>query len=474
MRYYLIILCSLSVLPFERMLFSQTENSLPVLQVEDYISRVQEQYPLLELADIQTEIGDANLLRSKGAFDVTLGTDFNQKFFSETNYYRIFNGGAEWQSPYAFKLQSGVDLADGVYLNPEYNLPSSGLGYLGITMPLGKGLLIDKARAGLQDARLFQELQLQKRLQLRNEVMSQALNAYFEWVQSNELYQTYQEITEAAEDRYQFVVSAYQGGDLPSIDTLEASMQWRQRKLELIAAQNKRLSAEARIQNFIPDFEMRNWRSPSFNKIAALWQTRSSDFWTNSLLEHPKLLDLQIQRERILVDQKLARESLKPKVDIKYQWLNSLNQIRTGDINSTLSPNDYSWGVSFSYPIPMRAARGKMQLNKIKQFENQFKLTQLRQELNARMKALLEIQTNFENIIEEYNILIDDFRRLLQAERTLFELGESSLFLVNTRENRLLSAQITYINLQYSAFKNLLDLAKTSGNLEGNLGLLAE
>jgi outer membrane protein TolC len=88
------------------------------------------------------------------------------------------------------------------------------------------------------------------------------------------------------------------------------------------------------------------------------------------------------------------------------------------------------------------------------------------------MDALLEIQDNFRAIIRDYNRLIDDFRRLLRLEQSLFELGESSLFLVNTRENRLLKAQVTYINLQYSAFKNLLNIAKTSGNLEENLELL--
>jgi outer membrane protein TolC len=474
MRKCLIFIFLFSALALPYRADGQEPPTPPSLQVEEYIKKVQKQFPLIALADIQTDKADAVLLQSKGAFDVQLGTDFNQKFFSESNYYRIFNGGAQWQSPFAFRLEAGVDLADGIYLNPERNFPESGLGYMGITMPLGKGLLIDKARAGLRDAQLFQELQMQRRLQMRNAFMSQALEAYFEWVQNEELYQTYEKITEAAEDRYRFVYSAFEGGDLAPIDTLEAYMQFRQRRLELIATDNKRKSAEAKIQNFIPDFALENWSAPSFDEIAALWQTRSNEFWTATLLEHPKIIDLQIERERLLVDRRLARESLKPKVDIKYQWLNSINQIRTGDITSTLSPNDYTWGISFSYPIPMRAARGKMQLNKIKQFENQFKINQLRQELNARMQALLEIQSNFEDIIGEYNTLINDFRRLLQAERTLFEMGESSLFLVNTRENRLLSAQITYINLQYSAFKNLLNLAKTSGDLEGNLGVMTE
>lgn len=465
---FFLLNCSILFIP----IVSGQGEERPTLRVPEFIQMVQEQYPLIELANIQTEIGDATLLQRKGAFDVELGTDFRQKFFSETNYYRIFNGGAQWQSPYAFKLQAGVDLADGIYLNPERNFPSSGLGYLGITMPIGKGLLMDEARAGLRDGELFQELQSQKRLQLRNEIMSLALNSYFEWIQADQLFKTYEEIAEAAKNRYDFVILAYEGGDLAPIDTLEASMQYRQRQLELLAAQNKRLSAQANIQNFVPGFNLDQWASPTFDEIAALWQSRSDDFWKNSLLQHPKLIDLQIERERILIDRRLARESLKPKVDLKYQWLNSLNQIRTGDINTTLSPNDYSWGISFAYPIPLRAARGKMQLNKIKQFENQFKRDQLQQELEARMEALLVIQANFQEIIADYDVLIDDFRRLLEAERSMFEIGESSLFLVNTRENRLLKAQVSYINLQYSAFKNLLNLAKTSGNLEGNLNLL--
>ena len=37
---------------------------------------------------------------------------------------------------------------------------------------------------------------------------------------------------------------------------------------------------------------------------------------------------------------------------------------------------------------------------------------------------------------------------MLKAEERLFSIGESSLFLINTRENNLVSAQLAEINLE--------------------------
>jgi outer membrane protein TolC len=330
---------------------------------------------------------------------------------------------------------------------------------------------MDPARAGLRDARLFQELQQQRRIQMRNQILSQALYAYFEWVKTEELVRSYLEIANTASDRYEFVLDAYRGGDLSPIDTLEAYMQWKQRNLELTSAQNERLSAQAQIQNFLPDWNFQNWSPPKFDRISALWQERNDDYWVETLQQHPQILDLQINRERLIIERKLIREQFKPQLNIKYQLLNSIDQLSSGEISNTLSPNDYRWGLSFSYPIPLRKTRGQNQYNKIQQLENQFKIQQIQQQLLARMNAFLEIQDNFSEVIAEYELLIDDFRRLLEAERMMFELGESSLFMVNTRENRLLNAQITFINLQYSAFQNLLRLAQNSGDIEQHLSL---
>lgn len=468
--YYLMIALGINTL-VSTLSHAQNNVEAPILDLKIFIQEVQDQYPLLQVADLQTDLADAKVQEKKGAFDLQIGSQYDQKFYSSTNYYSIFHGGARWQSPYAFRLNAGADFTDGVFLNPQLNLPASGLSFLGIELPLGAGLLMDPARAGIRDARLFQELQQQRRTQMRNQILAQALYAYFEWVKSEELVRSYQEIANTASDRYEFVLDAYRGGDLSPIDTLEAYMQWKQRKLELTSAQNERLSAQAHIQNFLPNWNFQNWSPPNFDRISAIWQERTDDYWLETLQQHPQIIDLQIQKERLVIERKLIREQFKPQLNVRYQWLSSIDQLSSGDINNTLSPNDYTWGVSFSYPIPLRKTRGQNQYNKIQQLENTFKIQQIRQELQARMNAFLEIQNNFSGLIAEYDLLIDDFRRLLEAERMMFELGESSLFMVNTRENRLLNAQITFINLQYSAFQNLVRLAQNSGNIEQHLTL---
>ena len=54
-----------------------------------------------------------------------------------------------------------------------------------------------------------------------------------------------------------------------------------------------------------------------------------------------------------------------------------------------------------------------------------------------------------------------DFSTLLSAEDRLFNMGESSLFLINSRENTLVSSQLNAIVLENRIFQAILGLFKT-------------
>jgi outer membrane protein TolC len=53
---------------------------------------------------------------------------------------------------------------------------------------------------------------------------------------------------------------------------------------------------------------------------------------------------------------------------------------------------------------------------------------------------------------------------LLQSEERLFSFGESSLFLINTRENNLISAQLAKITLENRYFTSNAELFKIMAN----------
>ena len=62
------------------------------------------------------------------------------------------------------------------------------------------------------------------------------------------------------------------------------------------------------------------------------------------------------------------------------------------------------------------------------------------------------------------NKLVKDFTTLLNAEDRLFEMGESSLFVINSRENSLVSSQINEIALENRYLNAIIGLYKTIAN----------
>ena len=66
-------------------------------------------------------------------------------------------------------------------------------------------------------------------------------------------------------------------------------------------------------------------------------------------------------------------------------------------------------------------------------------------------------------IQEEYTTtIVADYSTLLKAEERKFFLGESSLFLVNSRESKLIDVQLKAINLENAFFTSKAALFKTA------------
>jgi outer membrane protein TolC len=74
--------------------------------------------------------------------------------------------------------------------------------------------------------------------------------------------------------------------------------------------------------------------------------------------------------------------------------------------------------------------------------------------------------TALQNQIEITNSLIEDFLKMLRAEERLFSFGDSSLFLINTRENSLIVSQISQIGLENRYLLSYANLFRIMGILE--------
>ena len=108
-------------------------------------------------------------------------------------------------------------------------------------------------------------------------------------------------------------------------------------------------------------------------------------------------------------------------------------------------------------PIFIRNERGNLQRIKLEQQETQFSFDNKEQLLLFKLKASINDWNTSRQQAELYKNTARDYERLLEGEQQLFTEGESSLFMVNSREIGFINAQVKLIELttknQFSRIK---------------------
>ena len=415
------------------------------------MQKVKEHHPLAKQADLQTQIGAANLLSARGYFDPKTYANYAQKHFQDINYYKKLEGGVKIPTWFGITVLGGFEDNEGNYLNPENNVPDDGLYFAGVGVTLGQGLFIDERRAALKSAKIYAEGTKQKRRYLINELYLEAAIAYWNWFLAYHQQMVFKEAVDLSYERFQAVKQSALLGDRPYVDTLEAGIQYQNRTLSLQEAQLNLNNAKAQLHVFLWDeglvpLELEEFMIPSaIDSIFLEASNPSLKLGMDTLIEqHPLLALNDYEIQQLEVEQRLKAEYIKPKLNLKYQpLLTGIDQEDWNQVNS----NNYKFGLEFSFPIFLRKERGELEKNRIKLQEKELeydnKAAQLRAKIN---QALNEWDITLEQA-NLYHQTTNDYYELLKAERSLFGMGESSLFLVNSRELGYISTKVKMIQL---------------------------
>jgi outer membrane protein TolC len=320
--------------------------------------------------------------------------------------------------------------------------------------------------ADLRKAKIQIQLsQAERRLQAI-EVLYNASLAYFNWKRNYNEVQLYTEYLNNAEIRFKGITSLIKNGDKPQIDSVEAGIVLKNRRLNLEESQLKLIKAKLELSNYlwldnnIP-LELQDNIIPEFNLDKSIEETLKINellVSTISIENHPKINAIQNKLDILEVERKLKANSLLPKVDIGYHYLSEPNYW-----NST-NFNNYKIGMNFNFPIFLRKERGALQLAKFKIQDTRLSLELERVQLKNKINAQ---QTEIKSIDRQRKIIIDlvkDNSTMLQSEERLFSFGESSIFLLNTRENNLVIAQLSQLNLENRFFNSNAELFKIMAN----------
>lgn len=416
-------------------------------------------HPLARSADLELERAEAAVLRARGGFDLKTYGDFFGKNFNEKNYFRYGEAGLKLPTWAGLELKGAYNLASGDFLNPESEIPKAGQAAFGFNWTLGQGLLIDERRAGLLQARIGRRTAEATRAAVLNDLLFDAARAYWTWAVAASQVGLLEESLRQAEIRLEGLRESVAQGDKPPIDTTETLLQVQTRQLDLALARLELRNAALELANFrwqnaeiqLPPENLPAAPALVLTEPAPLFlPVTAENLRQNALARHPELRLYEAKLQDLAVERRWKNEKRKPVLDLNYTLLGNGWQFFPSPAPEGglgVVANDVKYGVHVSFPLPNRKARGDWQITQIKIAQTELELAQKRRAVETKVRQYANEAETLASQLALSRALADNYRRLLDAELERFRFGESTIFLINTREQRWLEAQLKYLKL---------------------------
>ena len=449
---------------------ASANDSIKIFSLEEYLQVIKKYHPVARQSNLQIDKAKASLTVARGSFDPLLSSNGSNKTFDGQNYYQHTNTQLSIPTWYGIELQGGIEYLGGTKTDPQETTGKTS--FAGISIPIAKNLLMDKRRAALQQAKIMLQASEQERRNMLNDLMMEAIAAYWQWVEYYFVFKTYNDVIELNNKRVGLVKAAYQIGERPAIDTTEAIAQLQQFEYLRNEAMLNWQNAQLLLNTFLWKENNQLVELPHLvvpdKKIEVLPDEVSfpqlETMLGDSKKNHPQLSMYDFKLKMLDVDKKLKFQELLPKVDLKYNLLGKGYQL-TPMLTQALFDNNYKAGFSISVPLRLSQGRGEYKQAKLKitemKYEQSLKETVVHNKIRMYYNELVNYKTQVNLLQRSYT----NYQRLQQGEETRFFAGESSLFLLNSRENKTLETRIKFIETVIKFSKANYSLKWAAGEL---------
>ena len=426
-----------------------------VFTIDSFITQVKKYHPLAAQADLQVDKALAELMAAKGAFDPALEFDASRKTFDGKNYYYYTNPQLTVPLPVG-NLNTGIENNGGSNLTTEVTKGRSS--YAGVEVPLAKGLLLDKRRAVLQQAKILRTQSEQERLVLYNNLLYDAYINYWQWAASYQQFMAYTTFTEVAGKRMRLVRIAFTNGDRSMADTIEAYTQLQNYQLLQAEASLKLNLARFELSNDLWQKDYRPYRLPDYFIPDSLRFNNNSpfqnvdDLLALSASQNPLLQVYNFKLTSLDVERRLKYQSLLPYIALKANLLNK-DYYALKNLSTNFIQNNYKWGIAFKLPLFLREARGDYKKAQLKIIETTLELVSKRQQTENKIRSYFTEYYTIFSQLQTTQTMYNNYVYLLRTEELKFAQGESALFFVNSRETKVIEILQKQIELTLKFYK---------------------
>jgi outer membrane protein TolC len=455
--------------------FGQTDttgSNTRVFALKDLEEVVFLNHPIVRQAALLSEQAQARLQQAWGEFDPALKSQFARKTFGNTEYYN--NWSNELKVPLwvaGADLKIGYDRFVGANTNPQTRTGVAGLTGLGLSIPIGQGLLIDARRNTLRQSRIMVKYAEAEQVKQINSVWYGAVKDYWNWYYAYRQFELIREGADLALKRFVAVKNQTLLGDKPAIDSVEAAITFQERSLQLAKSTVELNNSRLLMSNHLWNDREQPLELPD-NILPQTIDLSNTNFYRNKLdmlladaaSRHPQLMMLKNKGLQLQLERSYLREMLKPKLNLSASLITS----RT-DFGSfvpeyyDLQWSNYKLGVDFSFPLFLRTERGKIRENKVKQMSLGYDLLQTEREISTNILNAYNNLIAYESQLAIQAKSIENQQVLVNGELAKFDLGESTLFLINSRENKLIDMKVKMAELVGGYQKAVAELYYSAG-----------
>ncbi len=449
---------------------ANAQDSTRAFTMEDFFAQVIAHHPVVKQANLLSEKARQEIRMARGVLDPSVNAKIYHKELNGENYYTLWDNALRVPVWYGVDLKAGFERSSGINVNGENITPPQGLSYVGISVPLGQGLFIDERRSTIRQALLLSNLAEADKVKTINKLLLEAAKAYWDWAYAYQKWQLYRQGYELALFRLEAIKERVVQGDMAAIDSVEARVETLNR--QVMASQ-----AQVEYQNTTLDVSNYLWREQNTPLeitpyvVPSLAGTETTPIGADSLrvlvnaarTNHPDLVKIGTKLRQLDIERQFVADKFKPKLNLEYNLLGKGFAFDGKINNGSYLSNNYKFGLSFSYPLFLRNERGKFQLTKLKILESELDLQQTNREIVNRINVAYNDWIALEMQIRMQEQMVVNTQRLRDGEQQKFENGESSVFLINTREMSMITNLVKLFELRTKYAKNKAMLQWSAG-----------
>lgn len=426
--------------------YSVRAQQTDTLSLKQFLQSILAAHPALQSAALERNIADAELQSALGGFDPALRSQYELKYEgwqSTPDRINHFSVGVEMPLNTLFgpKIIAGFDRAIGSSINPEERTPLTGQGIVGVSLPLWSGVQTDRRRTNLSKAQLRPFLASANQRFEQNNLLRAAALQYWNWAEAMEQLHITENVFALAVQRAAFISARARRGEVAPLDSVEALQEVERRRGEVFRA--RRTVEQANIDAsvyFWTDAGIPRALKQSPHRLPNLPTMDSLQIRTDrdrAMVMRPELQRLEFAQQSISLDLSLARESQKPVVEAKTQWL-----YYPGSSNN----DNLKVGLDFSMPLFFRTASAQTELFAISLERNRLQIAQTSRFINAEIDNTISA---FQRAVERLDAAEKETafaNQMEESERKRFLAGETSLLIVNLRERAAAEARVRMVS----------------------------